>query len=459
MNTTAAHPLRPTLRFQDGMTSATVAKPSVDAFVGDHKWTGTGKVALELIPRPRLRVYCTFDDVDLTLHPELPSHPERLAELHLDGRPVSGFGAYVRPDGDHQGRVLAAWHPAEEPLLAVGDRRTRIRRLAFSLFNCDLKGRHDHFVQHGSQAVPIEFIELECKKWKLKISSLASTSDMQKDIREQGLTRLTHAGELVHPKGHDLRGKVVDNALDAIRTLLSFALGLPVDPTCPLGFDGGDQVVWARWSSPPRWDGPRLSWLNRFSRSDLTDLFAGFMERWSRTESREALLEVVCWYLNANDTARGVDGGIVFAYTALERLSFEHCVCDRKLVSQDGFDKLPAADRHRMLLASLDIPLAIPDSARSMKSHTAQKGRREWADGPEAIVQIRNDLAHGGRERSRLPADCYVEAWTLAVWFVEMAVLAFCGYGGEHLNRNTGDIETVPWAVSAPDPSASQQAS
>ena len=35
----------------------------------------------------------------------------------------------------------------------------------------------------------------------------------------------------------------------------------------------------------------------------------------------------------------------------------------------------------------------------------------------------------------------------LAVWFVEMAVRALCGYADTHWNRNTRTEVQVPWAA------------
>lgn len=66
----------------------------------------------------------------------------------------------MRPDPEHPTRVSAAWYPAEEPIVAAGAKKTRIRRPAFSLFNYQLKGPHSRLVRHDSQSVPSSVQEL-----------------------------------------------------------------------------------------------------------------------------------------------------------------------------------------------------------------------------------------------------------------------------------------------------------
>ena len=126
----------------------------------------------------------------------------------------------------------------------------------------------------------------------------------------------------------------------------------------------------------------------------------------------------------------------------MERLSYEYCVCERALVSKGGFEKLPAADRYRLLLSSLDIPITMPNAAKSLGA--ASRGEN-WTDSPQALTEIRNNLVHAGRRGTKLDGDGYVEAWLLATWLLELTILALCDFKGEYWNRVNSVKEPVPW--------------
>ena len=51
----------------------------------------------------------------------------------------------------------------------------------------------------------------------------------------------------------------------------------------------------------------------------------------------------------------------------------------------------------------------------------------------------------------------YYQAYTLEKWYLELAVLALCGYTGSYNNRTSsqrwvGQVERVPWAIKTPIP-------
>lgn len=78
----------------------------------------------------------------------------------------------------------------------------------------------------------------------------------------------------------------------------------------------------------------------------------------------------------------------------------------------------------------------MPASAGFLRAAGAEPARG-WEDGAKALAAIRNDLECTACAGGWLGPAAYADAWTLAVWFVEMAVLAVYGYRGRHWNRNT----------------------
>ena len=126
----------------------------------------------------------------------------------------------------------------------------------------------------------------------------------------------------------------------------------------------------------------------------------------------------------------------------MERLSYEYCVCERALVSKEGFKKLPAADRYRLLLRSLDIPITIPSAARSL---VAAGKAENSTDSPQVLTEVRNNRVHAGRKGAKLDGDSDWEAWLLATWLLELTILALCNFKGEYWNRVNNAKEPVPW--------------
>ena len=285
-------------------------------------------------------------------------------------------------------------------------------------------------------------VELEHGPWKGRLSLVEKGAVHIRELRENRGCRLTHIVEMGQ-NGRCFNGEDTDKFLQAMRYFLTFAKGGMCDLVCPSGRDDTEKTVWARWSSPRQWQRPGLSWLDRQDADPLAELFPGFMDRWSIDGWDDALAKTIWWYALANSGPPAIDQGIVIAQIAMERLSFEYCVRERALVSGDGFEKLPAADRYRLLLSSLDIPAGIPSTAKSL---VATSKELNWRDSPQALTAIRNNLVHAGRKELKLTGEGYVEAWLLATWLLEVTILALCDFEGEYWNRVMRAKEPVPWA-------------
>jgi len=119
-------------------------------------------------------------------------------------------------------------------------------------------------------------------------------------------------------------------------------------------------------------------------------------------------------------------------------------VVDRRTLSRERFRKLTAAHHIRLLVESCGIPTGIPPGLCDLE---AKAKELKWKDGPEALAAVRNLLVHPDR-RKDLP---YYDAWRLAEWYVELALLGVLCFSGEYSNRTkaqrwVGAVEPVPWA-------------
>lgn len=431
--------IQPTIEFDEEGKCAVLARSAVEAQVLGARWTGEGEVRLDMYPRPTVRIYCMFTEgVSRDSAFPVESKPRLLRQVTVDGCMMDGFGVRAKADADGTG-VWVKWIPGEPRMVAVGDDSAEVDRVLFSLFNFDVPGTWD-WDELAKKMV--ELLQLVNDQWTVRIRSFESSAKALQDVKESGGHRITHAGEVRRTDGKSFDGDEACRILEAVEHFLCLVAGLKFELCCPVAFNSLGERVWSRWSSPGRWDSGRLYWFDRQKPGSIEALFPGFMAKWQIGEWRDGLSESIYWYVLANDSARGIDAGIISAQTALERLSFELCVLERKLVSEEGYKRLRAPDRIRMVLSSLGLPLDIPSSAAEM---AAAGESRVWVDGPQGLTEIRNALVHGGRKRSNWSVNCYFEAWKLGVWYVEMVLLAVCGYEGTHWNRNNRQVEVVPW--------------
>ena len=94
----------------------------------------------------------------------------------------------------------------------------------------------------------------------------------------------------------------------------------------------------------------------------------------------------------------------------------------------------------------MKIPLKIPPETPKLQHLSTLEG---WEDAPHAITEIRNSLIHPKDKSMGDMKAALDEAWNLSLWYLEMSILAICGYYGTYSNRLKqpwiGQTEDVPW--------------
>ena len=361
------------------------------------------------------------------------TEPESLSVFDTDDQRIEGIRGGSKWSAD--GTLRLKWLLSSEPVKVAGDDDTQMMEIVTHVFNLET-------LLWKRSANTVGVVELEHGPWKGRIRLAEDGHKQISELRAEGGLRLTHLVE-VGQNGRSFTGKEADNILEAMRNFLTFAKGGACDLACPSGRDDSGEEVWARWSSPRQWQRTPLSWFDRQDAEPLAELFPGFMKRWTMDGWEGALQISIWWYALANSSSHAIEQGIVSAQIAMERLSYEFCVRERGLVSEKGFEKLDAADRDRLLLSCLDIPLKIPSTAKAV---VAVSKERNWTDTPQALTEIRNKLVHAGRKELKLTTKGYVEAWLLATWLLELTILALCDFKGEYWNRMSSVREPVPWA-------------
>lgn len=440
--------LKPAYDFDSSPSSILLNEAPAAVCISGNSYTGSGEVRLNLIPRANIHLYGSFSNVPAVESMKALFDQKTVISFSINGKNINGFR--ISGNGSAEtGKFDIKWCPRSEPIVGVGDDRTQMDRVIFHLFNfVEFIGTKRSSEQNGTSIQSIEHIDLVCDKWHVELKSLNSTSQNFESLKAEGGYRLTHIGSIQTSDGVPFNGKAVEGCLYALRFALSFAKGGWCDPVCAVGYDASGNRVWESWASPRESGHNPFCWFDPHNGSQLVSMFYSFMKIWEDEQWREALHEVIYWYLSANHSSRGIDAGIILTQAAIERLSYQFAVKEKRLITVEGFKNLWASDKFRILFSSLKIPLDIPPETPELQK-LANNQKIKWLDAPHALTEIRNSLVHPEHKKRGQLRGAYYEAWNLGLWYLEMGLLAICGYQGTYGNRLkqrwVGQVENVPW--------------
>jgi len=345
--------------------------------------------------------------------------------------------------------IFMTWFITPVPFNLKEKNAKSIKYFVFHLFNfVDLIGARRNFEYFEDKGHLIHYLDFIWKDWKVEIRSLYGKKETYNTLEEDGGFALTHVGYVRESNGKSFSINKAEYFLNALRYFLSFARGFWCYPILCAGFDKHGDKKWRAWDSPREpWQNP-LSWFDPQHPDQLINLFPGFMDKCQVESWRDTFREVIYWYLNSNNSYRGIDAGIILTQAAIERLSFEYAVQSKKLITVDGFNKIWASDKFRILFSSLDIPIEIPSCLTNLIK-LSKDSQIKWIDAPHALTEVRNSLVHPQKKPRNKFKSIYFETWKLGLWYLELSILRLCGYEGTYSNRLTaqmaGQVEKVPW--------------
>lgn len=441
--------------FSEDENKVHICSGSVEVCIDGKIQKGTGEVCLKYFPRAGIIFYCELDNdysseeaVSLSFN-ALNSFPT-ISSFFINGCCIDGWGSSLRYDS---GKTYITWNARSEPITGVGNESTKMSSVVFHLLNfedfCCARGSCEtRRVSNGTVQRAIQHIDLINSKWKIEIKSHWKTNDNFKSLQKEGGYQLTHIGQIVKANGSQFSGKEAAECLVALRFFLSLAKGAWCNPICSVGFDADGHKVWESWASPQKpWSSALQSWFSRRHGKQLEEFFPCFMNLWQNPNWQTTLREIIYWYVKANDSDQGIDVGIMLTQTAIERLSFERIVNTKHLLTMHEFKSRNASDRFRLLFSDLNIKFLdiLPKDCPLDKLATTLR----LDDLPHALTEVRNSLVHPyHRYRGRFK-ESYFDAWRLGLWYLELVILAVCGYSGTYQNRITAewvwDVEDVPW--------------
>ncbi len=231
--------------------------------------------------------------------------------------------------------------------------------------------------------------------------------------------------------------------------LLSLTAGQEIGVGPVVGLNAAGRVVWAEWFAP-RFQPGRSPW--RWCPKDLVNtalpvLAAGFSSL-ADNLGLEAVVDRAVNHLLAANGPGALDVRIPVACSGLELLGWavlqRHQWLTQEVLGKPHF---PASACACLLLQWAGIPVDLPAHLSALAARRGGVGQPEWA-GPEVVFNVRNNLVHPPKKLDdpEWPSnDELFEAWQLATWCLELAIVRLLGYENQYASRLRRSIEPVPW--------------
>jgi hypothetical protein len=336
-------------------------------------------------------------------------------------------------------------HPVE-----LGD-PSRVRGIKFHVPN--FLEYHGTAISRGSERGGKTWsgrTELKGMGWRITLDSVHHLKRLQDSIAKHGGVGLTHIGLLEREDRGEFHAKDGMKVLEAVNFLFSFARGAWTTCTLPVGIGEDGSARWASWYPPRVSTASPLSWFSKVHPQALGELLPGVLEKAADATWWDAITLALNWYYEANEAGGMIYTSLVLQQNALELLAWTLLV-EKGPLSEDGFDKLWASDKIRLLLDRVGVRLEIPAQLAALASFGKSKNLE---DGPHALTMLRNGFVHPKRLKKlgAVPPNCYSQAWTLGLWYLELCFLWLFDYSGEYYSRLdapkiAGKSERVPWAT------------
>lgn len=405
--------------------------------------SASGRIRLNWLPSPRIR----FDVRELPRqnYTDLPDIGIRLDDgTLLEGCCITGMtNAWGWP-----GHETTARGTVNAQVVRPHDGQARYAVFLLPNFE-DMKGSAIAYPDGSLRAARLI---LHAGGWKITLDETSDFDEARKSLKSNSGFAVTHIGRVEREDGTTFSGVEAWTVLNALGWYCSFCCGRWTGPCLPHGFDGDGRQVWVMWdhfrTAPCA---TRLMWMDAIHPGTFEVPFSGFLKKWSDETWQDVVRVAIHWYVEANAQAGSIEGAIVLTQTAFELLSSAVLVERFKWLSTDGYEKLAAADRIRLLFHWAGIPTDIPAECTSLAQTAKADG---WPDSPTAMTLIRNTITHPTLKNrakfGRHPQEVRTDAWVAGLWSLELCLLRLFDYGGVYgsrlKNRWSGQVTRVPWA-------------
>lgn len=293
--------------------------------------------------------------------------------------------------------------------------------------------------------------EFEFDGWKVRLDRIAN-EDQYKQLPDIGGYLITHKGKFVRKDGSEFEINDANLVTSFLYNLFSFCKGVSTPAFLVEGLDSNNDLAWYEIGSYPlrAWKDCHNWFLD--SRIDINSFADGFYHFSNEEPYKNYFNEVNYWYSLANGSLDNYTG-VIIAHTALELMSWLYLIEDKKVLSVNGFNNLPAGDLFALTLEYCSIPINVQDELNNL----IKLGKANNLNGPLLFSTIRNKIVHPpSKRRDEFTNDgtTIFEAKLLGIWYLELFILSKSKLEGKYVNilkykGYRGETELLPWSKNA----------
>jgi hypothetical protein len=259
---------------------------------------------------------------------------------------------------------------------------------------------------------------------------------------------LTHRLVVHRKDGLSFSWSDVEIKVDQLLLFLSFANCSEV--TAPMSYGRANgSLEWFRFEAPDRtFPTNRRSWATKLTPQQLDKARECFMSAIQNPFWGSIIRRAVSWQALVDLAHYESDEQALFTVQMLlEMLSYAVLVEDVAILSEDGYGKLPAADRITLLCGYSGQSVSLTHGEiEEVRSFCASNSITNTG---ELIAALRNKLIHPTKKNreyfARVPARARGIAVVAGLQIASLTILKAIGYGGAYFDTSTHDVGKVPW--------------
>ncbi len=417
-----------------------------------------GRIAFYFLPFPVVR--CEFDmdffhgfDFD-------PDLDQILTTIDIE---TIGLGyqneilrQYCEFDSLGQKGHVVRYFLGKKHCLGEGTHLTEIR---FQLLNLPYETGYEAVVEDNTWKAVRNRWRFE--DWELVFDSIFDSSESWPAVCKQRGYAFTHTGSLTKQDNSAFDYDSAVQAFDAINLFLSFWAGQRTGTALPVGISDSDTPCLVDLSVSMV-DPAKISrsWYSITQVVHLEELFRQFVSRYKDSEWKPVLQVVITQYTESLSGGRYMGATMASACAGLETIVWKLVVHEKKLLTQEAYDKLDWSDCLRLILKYVGVEpnllrsyggdvISWPEEAKervNSQSFLVRAANGNLSDSPEAVAWVRNRIVHPDK-KNQLSAEIILESENLAKWYLELLLLYSLDYSGGHHDRVLDKPSIpVPWA-------------
>lgn len=285
-------------------------------------------------------------------------------------------------------------------------------------------------------------------KWHIKSLRTECAYDLTRVSLPNHEINLTHKLVLKEESGKSFQWEHAKADIEKLLTFLGFVNCTHISAPVIYGHNN-KKVQFFQFSTPKRVvPSNRRSWATNISKDDFQNALSCFISTTENAFWENILNRAIEWQILAEGAIPdSLEQALSTTQMLLEMLSYVLLVEDSAVLSEDGYSKLPAADKINLLCSHINHQVTLQlNHSQEVQSFCASNSINSVGG---LITSIRNKLTHPTKKNreylDRVPQNVRVTAVFLGIQVASLAILRIIGYKGKFYDIINHEKKFVPW--------------